>query len=330
MTSHLSSATARACSNIAFIKYWGNINHELRLPANSSISMNLHDLYTTTTVEWNSALQQDEIMINGQISTDDASKRVIKHLDLIRRRLDISMSAGVQSENNFPMGAGIASSASAFAALTYAAIKASGMELSERELSSIARCGSGSASRSIPSGFVEWYQGDSHETSFAETFVDDDYWDIVDVIAIVSKKHKKTGSTAGHQTADTSILQPTRVQDAEKRLKHVKQAITDRNFEQFALIVEEDSNLMHSVMMTSRPALFYWEPLSLEVIRSIPQWREDGLQVCYTMDAGPNVHCICVRNDMERVIKQLENLSDAIEIRVSSAGKGASLLETPI
>lgn len=320
--------TARAHSNIAFIKYWGNIDHELRLPANSSISMNLSDLYTTTTVEWLESTRADSLTINRRIADEIPLARVSRHLQRIRDRLDLNMFAKVESDNNFPMGTGIASSAAAFAALTLAAVEATNKTLSEQELSTLARCGSGSASRSIPSGFVEWHYGNTHESSYAETFADHDYWDLVDVIAIISRQHKKTGSYAGHGTADTSVLQTSRVNSAEERLQIVKESIKNRDFAPFANVIEEDSNLMHAVMMTSRPPLFYWQPLSIEIMTSVREWREqEGIQVCYTLDAGPNVHCICVRSDVEKVISKLKELSEAIETRVSPAGRGAYIVE---
>ena len=321
-------ATARAHSNIAFVKYWGNSSQRLRLPANSSLSMNLDQLHTTATVQWSSDANSDSVTINGAPADDAALRRVSEHLHLLRRRFKTKMFASVQSRNNFPMGAGIASSASAFAALTLAGAAALGEELSERELSTIARRGSGSAARSIPSGYVEWFAADSHELSYAETFVDDDYWDLADVIAIVSRARKRVGSTAGHAAADTSILQKTRIENAPRRLNEVKNAIVNRDFERFARAVEADSNLMHAVMMTSRPALFYWRPMSLAVMNAVRQWRqEDGVQVCYTLDAGPNVHCICPKADAEMVKTRLEAMSDAIEVLSASVGRGAFVLD---
>jgi len=321
-------ATARAHSNIAFIKYWGNTNHDLRLASNSSISMNLRDLYTTTTVTWLPDLKSDTLTINGSTAEKIAIERVSHHLDIIRQQFDIRTFADIESENNFPMGTGIASSASSFAALTLASITALGKSLPEKSLSMIARRGSGSASRSIPSGYVEWIAGESHETSYAEMFLDYDHWDLVDVIAIVSKQHKRTGSSAGHPTADTSILQDTRVRYADQRLQQVKTAIQQRDFEQFAEVVEEDSNLMHAVMMTSQPPLFYWNPLSLDIIKSVREWRlKKGIQVCYTLDAGPNVHCICVRDSVDVVINLLKNMSEDMELRTSPAGQGAYVIE---
>lgn len=323
------AARARAHSNIAFVKYWGNRDHRLRLPANASISMNLAELYTSTTVEWDGALKADTLTINGAIPAEAALERVREHLNVLRARFKISRFARVSSSNNFPMGTGIASSASAFAALTVAACAALGIETTEGELSALARRGSGSAARSIPPGFVEWRAGDSHETSFAQSFAPPQHWNLVDIIAIVSREHKRTGSSAGHQTADSSVLQLARVRSASERLDAVKSAIINREFGQFADVVEEDSDLMHAVMMTSKPPLFYWEPLSLAIMKAVRRWRlRDKLQVCYTLDAGPNVHCICAASDADTVAQRLRSLSGELDILRSSAGCGAFVLPT--
>ena len=327
MTSSRTIASARAHSNIAFIKYWGNRNQQLRLPSNSSLSMNLSDLYTTTQVRWSRDLANDTLTINRAPASDDALRRASDHLAALRRRFGTNLFAQVESHNNFPMGAGIASSASAFAALTVAAAAALGEALPERELTTLARLGSGSAARSIPAGFVEWHGGDTHEASYAETFVAVDHWPLVDVIAIVSRAHKRIGSTAGHASADSSILQRTRVESVPARLDNLKQAIVLRDFDSFANIVEEDSNLMHAVMMTSKPPLFYWQPLSLKIMEAVRLWRtRDGIQACYTLDAGPNVHCICAEKDAAVVAARLQALSTEIEIMPSTVGGGAVLV----
>ena len=289
--------------------------------------MNLADLHTITTVEWDAALKADALTINGAVAAEAALERVRAHLDALRARFAIRLFARVNSSNNFPMGTGIASSASAFAALTVAACAALGAELAERELSALARLGSGSAARSIPPGFVEWRVGDAHETSFAQSFAPPQHWDLVDIIAIVSRKHKRTGSSAGHQTADSSVLQPARVSTASERFPALKSAILRRDFARFAAVVEEDSNLMHSVMMTSKPPLFYWEPLSLAIMKAVRRWRRhDNLQVCYTLDAGPNVHCICAADAADAVAGRLRELSGELDIMRSAAGGGARIL----
>jgi len=321
------TATARANANIAFIKYWGNRNEDLRLPENSSLSMNLDGLYTETTVTWDNTTKTSSLFLNDKPQTGQTLERVTKHLGNLRKYVpDLPQYATVKSANNFPMGAGIASSASSFAALTVAAISAADISLPEKTLSALARLGSGSASRSIPTGFVEWYRGEGHETSYAESIGSPEYWDLVDVIVVVSDSHKKVGSTEGHQSARTSDLQSGRLAHVEQRLMTCKEAFLNRDFQSFAEVVEEDSNLMHSVMMTSRPPLFYWQPTSVAIMQEVKLWREEGLQVCYTLDAGPNVHCICVRNDVQQVIQRLKTLSGILDIKVAAAGKGAELI----
>src|SRR5689334_8964339 len=180
--------------------------------------MNLKGIETTTTVDVDHSLSSDELYLNGKFAEQDALKRASQHLDHIRALAKRNEFTRIVSRNNFPTGAGIASSASGFAALTVAACRAFGLNLPERDLSIVARLGSGSACRSITAGFVEWYPGSSHESSYAETFLPPDYWDLIDIIVIVSESHKVTGSTAGHELADTSILQPARVEHAQERL----------------------------------------------------------------------------------------------------------------
>jgi len=198
--------------------------------------------------------------------------------------------------------------------------------LSERELTTFARRGSGSASRSVPSGYVQWFAGEDHESSYAATFAEVNHWDIVDVIAIVDSGHKKTGSQDGHKSAETSDLQLARVAGAADRIQSCKQAILDENFAQFAEVVEYDSNLMHAVMMTSKPALFYWKPTTLTIMERIREWRQAGIQVCYTLDAGPNVHCICVREHAEVVREQLMSISGVLDVVVAAPGGGTTVI----
>ena len=322
------TATARAHSNIAFIKYWGNRDSRLRLPANSSLSMNLAALHTTTSVTWRYDMRVDQLWINGQPASEAALRRASAQLDLLRQRLGIRHWAEIRSENNFPMGTGIASSASAFAALTVAAVRAADADLTEGELSRLARRGSGSAARSVPGGFVEWRSGRSEADSCAESIAPPEHWPLTDVIAVLSHAHKPIDSTAGHALADSSPLQAARVKSADERLARAKAAILGQDFEMLAEVTEADSNIMHAVMMTSAPPLLYWQPGSLAVMQAVRDWRErDGLQVCYTLDAGPNVHCICAERDAGRVAERLGILMPGIDILRSGVGPGASVIE---
>jgi diphosphomevalonate decarboxylase len=323
----MTTATAEAKPNLAFIKYWGNRDNTLRLPSNSSISMNLDGLYTRTTVSFQPSLPFDELVINGHEVMGKGLERISYILDIIRGMANIHERAEVMSENNFPSGAGIASSASAFAALALAGSKAAGLNLSEPELSRLARRGSGSASRSIPGGFVEWQAGTSDEDSFAFSIAEPSHWDLVDCVAIVSAAHKKTGSTEGHAIAHTSPLQSARVADASRRLDICRKAILERDFEAFTSIVELDSDMMHAVMMTSTPALHYWKPASLEVMNCVRQWRAEGMQVCYTVDAGPNVHVLCPETEARNIEKRLREIKGVDKVLVAQVGGPAKIVE---
>lgn len=326
----ISTAAAAAHPNIAFIKYWGNQDDSLRIPANSSLSMNLDGLETRTTVQFDTSLESDQLILNGKPIAGDALTRVSATLDRLRRLADLNTAALVSSENSFPAGAGIASSASAFAALALAGATALGLCLSERELSQLARTGSGSASRSIPGGFVEWQAGTDHDSSFATSIADPEHWDLVDFIALVSPRHKEVGSSQGHRLAASSPLQKARVADAGRRLQICRKALLEKDFPSFAEVVEQDSNLMHSVMMTSSPPLFYWEPGTLEIINAVQEWRKEGLQVCFTIDAGPNVHLICPGAEAEGVKRRLANLVNIRSVLKCTPGGPAWLLDPEI
>jgi diphosphomevalonate decarboxylase len=238
----------------------------------------------------------------------------------------MNLRAQVVSENNFPSGAGIASSAAAFAALALAASRAAGLDLSQAKLSRLARRGSGSASRSIPGGFVEWQAGETDEDSYAFSIAPPGHWDLADCVAIVSAGHKQTGSTEGHALAGSSPLQVARVADALRRLDICRRAILERDFEALAKIVELDSDMMHAVMMTSTPGLFYYQPASLTVMQMVREWRAGGTPVCYTVDAGPNIHVICLREYIGETEKNLRELPGVQDVLAASVGGPARIV----
>jgi len=321
------SATALAHPNIAFIKYWGDQDPCLRIPANGSLSMNLQGLYTRTKVSFDPALIRDSLIVNDQPIADQGLQRVSDQLNCVRDLAGLKHFAEVLSTNNFPIGAGIASSASAFAALSLAASTAAGLQLSEKELSRLARSGSGSACRSIPGGFVEWQAGTSDEDSYAFSIAQPKHWDLVDCIVIVSQAHKAVGSTAGHALALTSPIQSARVADAPRRLEICRQAILQRDFQTFAEIIELDSNLMHAIMITSTPPLLYWQPATLAVMRLVPELRKSGLPAAYTIDAGPNVHVLTLASAASEVIAHLAGLAGVQEVLTAAPGGQAVLVE---
>jgi len=321
------TSTAIAHPNIALIKYWGNKNQILRIPVNGSISFNLDRLFTKTQVSFDSELTADILFINGIETTGSGLSRVVSFLNIVREIAGKQIFAQVNSENNFPVGTGIASSASAFAALSLAASNAIGLNISEKELTCLARRGSGSASRSIPDGFVEWFPGETDSDSFAVSIAPSTYWDLVDLVAVVSHEHKKVGSTAGHELANTSPLQSARVEDANRRLDIVRKAIINRDFQAMAEMVELDSNMMHAVMMTSSPALMYWENTSISIMKNVQKWRASGIPVCYTMDAGPNVHVITTKEYSENINQRLASMSGIKQIFTAAVGGKTRLVE---
>jgi diphosphomevalonate decarboxylase len=288
--------------------------------------MNLDGLFTRTRVTFDPALAHDELVIDGQAQAGAALERVSALLDRVRGLARVVYFARVESSNNFPMGAGIASSASAFAALSLAASRAAGLDLDEAALSRLARTGSGSACRSVPAGFVEWRAGDRHENSYAYSIAPPGHWALVDCVAIVSRLHKATGSTEGHPMAHTSPLQTARLDDAPRRLGICRKAILECDFDALAEIVELDSNLMHSVIMTSNPRILYWQPATLAVMQSVVTWRAAGLPVCYTIDAGPNVHVICTAPDAAQIAEQLKALPGVEDVLTASPGGPARVL----
>lgn len=319
------TASALAHPNIAFIKYWGNRDNALRLPQNGSISMNLAGLQTHTRVTFDPTFPQDTFRLNEADQSGPSLARVVQFLTHVRELAGKPWFARVESANNFPTGSGIASSAAAFAALAVAASNAIGLKLTEQQLSALARRGSGSASRSVPEGFVEWYPGTEDSDSFAVSLAPASHWDLVDCIAILKDTHKPIGSTEGHALANTSPLQSARVAGSSARLDRCRDAILQRDFSALAEVVELDSNLMHAVMMTSSPALFYWEPGSLAIMKDVPLWRQEGLAACYTLDAGPNVHVICTRDCAIEVQNRLRSFPGVVNVLSAGVGGGAHL-----
>jgi len=322
-----SKITAIAHPNIAFIKYWGNRDDALRLPLNGSISMNLGGMETRTTVQFDDTLGQDTFDLNDVVQSGPSLQRVSHFLDHVRQLANSKICARVSSENNFPTGAGIASSASAFAALALAASKAAGLNLNQKDLSRLARLGSGSACRSIPDGFVEWLPGEDDASSYAVSIAPKDHWDLVDVIAVISQDHKPVGSSSGHKLAHTSPLNAQRVMDAPERLKACREALLGRDFTRFAEVLELDSNYMHAVMRTSNPPLVYWEPVTEVLLWQVWQWRKQGHAVCATVDAGPNVHVLALKSELEWLRNALIELSGVKNVLVGEPADGARLLD---
>lgn len=319
-------ATAIAPSNIAFIKYWGKKDEKLKLPENGSISVNLDNLLATTTVEFSSEFDKDSVLINNRSEIKEVN-RVIKHLDLIRKIAGISLKAKIVSKNNFPLGTGLSSSSSGFAALTLAGAKAAGLELNEKELSILARQGSGSACRSIPDGFVEWLYGDTSETSYSQTLYPPDYWKILDIVAVVSKEVKLTSSTEGQKIVSTSPFFQTRLQNIKQKIVKIKKIFETKNFTELGELIEEEALELHAIMLTSAPSLIYWLPATLKVMRLVKKWRSEGLEVYFTLNTGQDIHLIIEEKNSVELIKRLKEIKEVKKIIINRPSVGARLVE---
>ena len=319
-------ATAFANSNIAFVKYWGVRDAGLNLPLNDSISMNLSDATTVTTVEFGE-FAADTLAIDGRPATSSQTARAGRHLDHLRKLAGVGLRARVVSRNSFPMGTGMASSAAGFAALTVAGCAALGLDLTERELSALARLGSGSACRSVPGGFTRWHAGHDHASSYAETIAPPDHWDLRDVLAVVSTEHKAIGSAEGHTLAQTSPFLAARLADLPRRLDHVQGALLARDLPRLGEELEAEAIALHVLAMTSRPPLLYWAPATIEIMRLCPVWRAEGLPVYFTLDAGPNVHLICEAATAPTLIERLQALPSVQRVLVNGPAGPTRLID---
>lgn len=319
-------ATAKAPANVGLIKYWGRQNEQLRLAEKGSISLNLSNLSTTTTVEFVDALQKDQIAIKN-ISDPQAYSRVVRHLERIREIAKIKKYARVESANSFPASTGLSSSSSGFAALTLAATKALGLSLTEKELSILARCGSGSACRSIPDGFVHWLSGNTHETSYAVSLFPPTHWEIVDVVAIVSEEGKEVSSSDGQKLVSTSPFYATRLSGMERKIQQMKNLIKDKKFTTFGELIEEEALQLHAIMLTSKPSLIYWSKGTLAIIRQVKKWRFDGLPVYFTINTGQDIHLFCEKENEGRLVAELKKRAEVKDIIINYPSVGARLSE---
>lgn len=313
--------TARAHSNIAFIKYWGKKDEQLRLPSNGSISMNLSNLYTTTTVEFTQDLQADDVTINNEKDAKKTAK-VIAHLDRIRAIARTSMRARVVSLNNFPTSVGLSSSATGFAALTVASALALGLDLTEKEMTVLARLGSGSACRSIPTGYVEWKAGETTDESYAVSLYPPTHWDLVDLVALTSVQEKYVATTEGQKSAQSSPFFAQRITRMDTKIEDCKRYIKEKDFPALGKLIEEDALEMHAIMMTSNPPLLYWLPETVLVMQKVLEWRRGGVDVYFTINTGQNVHVICQKKDALMIEKKLREIPSVMDVMPNSCSHG--------
>ena len=320
-----STAWARAHSNIALIKYWGKRDAALNLPAVGSISLTLDNLYTDTRVRFDPALAEDSLSLDGAAPTAD--KRTTAFLDRVRAQAGIATRAAVVSRNNFPTAAGLASSASGFAALALAATRAAGVELDARQLSILARQGSGSAARSVFGGLVQMHRGERDDGSdaFAEPLAPTGL-ELALVVAITTATGKAVDSTAGMTANAQAPYYPAWVASAPADLAAMRAALAGDDLHRVGELVEHSCLKMHALMLSARPALLYWNPATVALMHAVRRLRADGLDAWFTIDAGPQVKVLCRAADAAAVADALQAVPGVHALRLCYPGPGAHAL----
>ena len=321
-------AQAQAQPNIALIKYWGKRDLALNLPVVGSLSITLESLWTRTAVQFDPALDADTFLLDGR-RDDGQLRRVAKCLDLLRARAGVDHRAKVESSNNFPTGAGLASSASGFAALIVAGNAALGLNLSLAEQSILARRCSGSAARSIFGGYVEWSCGTRADgtDSLARPLLDADAWPLRVVVAITSKKEKAIGSTEGmNRTADTSPYQQAWIDSQEADLVTARAALAQRDFEALADISEHSCLKMHALALAAKPGLLYWNAATVDCMHRVRALRAAGVPVFFTIDAGPQLKAVCEPQAAAAVAAALREIPGVLDVVETGLGGPAQLI----
>lgn len=327
------AATAVAHANIALIKYWGKADEGLIIPHTSSLSLTLDDLHTTTSVVFDEALDTDEAALDGRRLAGRALARVRVMLDLVRARAGLDgVSARVRSRNTVPTAAGLASSASGLAALAGAAAAAAGLDLDDRDLSRLARRGSGSAARSVFGGLALWHAGHDDASSYAEP-VSSPLGLAIVVIVIDAGPKPVSSREAMRRTVATSPDYPAWVRRSAGDLAEALDAVRTGDLPRLGYVAEANAFGMHGTMLSATPPVCYLTPASLAALRTVWRARRDGLPVWATMDAGPNVKAITSAADAEAVARRLRaDLAGVVpetNVIVAHAGPGIQVRRHP-
>jgi diphosphomevalonate decarboxylase len=335
-TSAPRSAGYEAAPNIALVKYWGMRDDRLVLPNNSSLSMTVSQLRTRTQVRFDPELTADRFWLNGQPAATGPLQGAVEFLDVVREEAGLSRFAEIRSDNNFPTASGLASSASGFAALAGAASLAAGLRLSPRELSRLARRGSGSASRSIFGGFVEWQAGHRADgrDSYARPLFPPDHWrDLRDLVIIIADAPEKSvrSARAMQETVRTSPAYAERLRTVPKRLAAIRSALRTRSADKFLDLVMEECDDFRRVCETTVPSLDYLTPASRAVLAAVRDLNHEAGHPTagYTHDAGAHVHVFTFQPYVARVRRRLQRIAGVADTRVLSPGPAAREIRFP-
>ena len=323
--------TVSAPANIAFLKYWGARDLSLAIPENASLSMTLEKARATTSLSWHPAQTNgvsDHILLRDAQGTPAPAPppfaaRMVEHLRRMKQAFGRTGHFEITTGNNFPTGAGLASSAAGFAALAFGVAKLWDLPQDPQSLSVLARdSGSGSATRSVLGGYVRWPDPPKESAAGARSIFPAEHWELHDVIALVETGEKSVSSLEGHRRATTSLHFPARQEHLDARREGMERALLERDFSALAPLIEEEAIELHLIAMSSRPPIFYWNPGTLEVIHRVRALRAEGVSAAFTMDAGANVHVICESSSKRDVVSALQGLASVSGIFEDHVGTG--------
>ena len=318
----------RSPANIALIKYWGK--EDVQLPTNSSLSLTLHNSYSLTELDVNDNSGQIEFFYNKRKKEDFLPKiktffsRIKSHFNRIDEK-----GFRISSINTFPHSTGIASSASFFGSLALCIMSYKEFVLGKengdffKRASYLARLGSGSACRSIFPEASLWKKASEYATPFKLNKIFASYQDS---IIIVSKKAKPISSSQGHQLMKSHPYRVARYKRAEEKLQSLIKAMASNDLNRFCDLVECEALELHGLMMSTEKSFILMEPSTLEIIQQVRSFRkETGCPVCFTLDAGPNVHLLYPLSESKRVksfIHETINIKNNYEVIHDKVGKG--------
>ncbi len=317
---------AEAHPNIALIKYWGKRDLARNLPAVGSVSITLDTLVTTTRLSLQEAKDQDGFELNGRRATDSELEKLKLLADYFRRLSGSDQTVAVTSENNFPTAAGLASSASGYAALVTALDKAYGTRLSRERLSALARMGSGSAARSLFGGFAQMHVGQSAdgEDAIATPLLGKEEWPLEVVVAIASESAKSVSSTVGMEaTRNTSPFYQQWLETQNDDIERAIAAIKDRDFTALGTVAEYSCLKMHGLMLSAQPGLVYWNHATIACIHEVRAMRTEGVDVFFTIDAGPQLKAVCAPGTGDLVAARLSAVDGVSRVLRAGLGHGA-------
>ncbi|MBX3181254.1 MAG: diphosphomevalonate decarboxylase [Polyangiaceae bacterium] len=318
-------SVAVAHANIALIKYWGKADRALNLPAVPSLSLTLAGLRTRTEARLITGAE-DAVTLDGRPAGGRPRARVIAMLDQLRARAGATSRLAITSHNEFPTAAGLASSASGFAALALAASHALGLELTRQQLSALARQASASAARSVFGGWAELLTGCEHASPIAPP----EHLDVRMLVAVTRRGEKAIGSTeAMLHTAETSPYYDAWVSSAGALFTRGKSALLARDLPELGRAMEHSTLAMHASMLAADPGVLYFAPESLAVMHAVRELRGRGFSTFFTLDAGPHVKVLCPSVEAPAVAKELRALPAVLELLEAAPGPAAELLEAP-